>query len=149
MSLANTFWLVGLTLEILCFRRLVSHAPKLAGFVAWQLVLDIAALFLGKLTIWGTLYWLGHSFTYVLLLFVFMPVRVRSLPGLYWLISLSLTVFFTTNVWLYEPWKQFSLAVFCGALALFAALVSYITHSHWLPKATWLGVMLWASGQVV
>jgi len=150
MILENTIWLVGLALEILCLRRLaLGQNVTLGAFVAWQLALDIAAVFCGHLAAWNVIYWLGHSVTYVLLLFVFVPRHFRSLSGLYWLTTLILAVFATTEVWLYAHRRQYFLAVFCGSLGLFSAVVSYATRGHWLPKATWAGVMLWASGQIV
>jgi hypothetical protein len=119
-------------------------------FVGWQLAFEVTLLAL-KTPLgpnWTYLYWLGHSLTYILLLAVFTPTRFKSLPGIYWLATLTLTILFVTNVWLYEPWRQYVLAVVCGALALFATIISYATNSRWLPRSTWAGVAVWSAGQV-
>lgn len=151
MTLANAVWIAGLLLEVLCLRRLITIRthPALAIFIGWQLLMDVAAAFLTPFAFWGTVYWLGHSITYVLLLFIFMPFRVRTISGTYWLTTLSLTVLAVTGMWLFEPWKQYQLGLVCSGLELFAAAVTYFSKGLWMPRAAWIGTALIASGQAV
>jgi hypothetical protein len=150
VTFANVIWFVGLALEILCFQRLASRRVNsaLTTFVCWQLLIDVLAVFVGSTPLWGTIYWMSHSITYILLLVLFMPFRIRTISGTYWLATLTLTVFAIAGMWIFEPWKQFQLAIVCGALAMFAAAVTFFTHGLWLPRATWIGIALWAGGQI-
>jgi hypothetical protein len=150
MTFSNTIWLVNLTLEILCFRRLISLRvnPGLTVFVGWQLVFDLILLFTRPLAAWPYIYWGGHSLTYVLLLFAFVPATFRSLSALYWVVTLSLTVLVISDVWLYAPRRQYALGLICGALALFSAAISY-AHGPFLPRSVWAGIATWCAGQIL
>jgi len=150
MTFANTIWMANLALEVLCFRRLVSLRmnPGLMVFVGWQLIFEVVLMVTHSLSAWPYIYWGGHSLTYVLLLFTFFPATFRTLSGLYWVVTLSLTALLISEVWLYAPQRQYVLGLICGSLALFAAAISYI-HGPFLPRSTWVGIGLWTTGQII
>lgn len=144
----------NLALELAILWRLVRLGcvgTPLGVFIGWLGLHSLVALTVKPLlspNLWSWTYWLTHAVTYVLVLTLVAPVRVKSLPGVYWLTGLVLSVTVITNVWLYDPGAQYVLAVVCGLLALFCTLIGYVSHVRLLPAHTWLGVALWNIGQV-
>lgn len=155
MTWSSLIWLANLALELAVFWRLIRLRrlrTPLGVFVGWLLLHDVVALtfkqFFSPLS-WTYMYWASHAVTYVLILALVAPARIKSLPGVYWLTSLILTATAITNVWLYEPNSQMALALACGLLAAFSTLIGYVTHSKLQSGRTWLGVSVWVAGQVV
>lgn len=155
MTWSSLIWLANLALELAVFWRLVRLervGTPLGVFISWLLLHDAAALTLKPILSplsWTYVYWASHAVTYVLILALVAPARIKSLPGVYWLTSLVLTATAITNVWLYEPNSQMALALACGLLAAFSTLIGYVTHARLQPGRTWLGTSVWVTGQLV
>lgn len=152
MNSSNILWTANLALEVACllylFRRQRLWSP-LGVFVLWQVTVDVVATLPFTPIARSYFHWGTHAVTYLLIFVIFRPRRYDTVFGVYWIASTVTCAVAIGEVWTFHHRAQYELALVCGALAVFAILVGYISPQHvMLSNSAWAGLWLWSAGQI-